>query len=343
MHHPVEVSHTLVLPVAEASGVGEARRRASALAREVGFDETDAGRVALVATEAAGNLVKHTHQGGTLLVRALCQGDTAEVEIVALDTGPGIERLAEALRDGFSTAGSPGTGLGAIARTAHDFDIHSLPGMGTALLARVRARRASGDGGVLEVGAVSVPAPGETVCGDGWAVTEDESGVVSVLVVDGLGHGPGAAEAADAARRAFAATQSLAPGVRLQRVHTALQGTRGAAGAIAEVDPGRGRLRYAGIGNISGVVHTADGTQSLVSHNGILGHQLRAVQEFVHPWPAGAVLVMHSDGVATRWSLDRYPGLAARHPALLAGTLFRDFCRGRDDATVVAAREPLRP
>jgi hypothetical protein len=52
------------------------------------------------------------------------------------------------------------------------------------------------------------------------------------------------------------------------------------------------------------------------------------------------VLVMYSDGLASHWSLDRLPGLAARHPALLAGVLYRDHSRRRDDVTVVAVQGP---
>ena len=67
---------------------------------------------------------------------------------------------------------------------------------------------------------------------------------------------------------------------------------------------------------------------------------MRRVQEFTYPWPPGAILVLHSDGLLSHWTLDRHPGLAARHPMLLAGILYRDFRRGRDDTTVVVAREP---
>jgi len=50
------------------------------------------------------------------------------------------------------------------------------------------------------------------------------------------------------------------------------------------------------------------------------------------------MLVLHSDGLVSHWSLDAYPGLAARDPSLIAGILYRDFTRGRDDVTVVVAK-----
>jgi hypothetical protein len=80
------------------------------------------------------------------------------------------------------------------------------------------------------------------------------------------------------------------------------------------------------------------GSRGLFTHNGTVGAQVRKVQEFEYAWPDGGLLVMHSDGLQTRWSMDPYPGLMARHPAVVAGVLYRDFQRGRDDATVLVLR-----
>jgi hypothetical protein len=77
----------------------------------------------------------------------------------------------------------------------------------------------------------------------------------------------------------------------------------------------------------------------MVSHNGTVGAEMRKVQEFVYRWPKGAPVVFHSDGITTHWDLQAYPGLASRQSALIAGVIFRDFQRGRDDATVVVLRE----
>jgi anti-sigma regulatory factor (Ser/Thr protein kinase) len=329
------VQQTVALPVTEASQVGDARRAAAALAEELGLPETEAGRVALVVTEAASNLVKHARDG-LLLLRAL-EGPPG-VEVLALDRGPGMADVGRCLRDGYSTAGSPGTGLGAIARLAGVFDIHSTPA-GTSLLSQFRAAppAPAGPSAGLQIGVVSVPYPGEAVSGDGWAVAR-AGGRDQVLVVDGLGHGVEAAAAAREAVRAFRQNVGLAPAEVVRALHGALQPTRGAAAAVADLDLPGETLRYAGVGNIGGAV-LADGTsRSLVSHNGTLGHALYKAREFSYPFPKGATLVMHSDGLATRWGLDAYPGLALRHPGLIAATLFRDFRRGRDDVTVLAAR-----
>jgi hypothetical protein len=159
------------------------------------------------------------------------------------------------------------------------------------------------------------------------------------MVADGLGHGPLAAEAADEAATIF--RQSTNPSLPdlMTSIHNALKKTRGAAVALAEFDPALRVIRYVGVGNISSTILHAGTTRSLVSQNGTAGHEVRKIQEFQYPWPEGSTLVMTSDGLQSKWDLKQYPGLIQRHPALLAGALWRDFTRGRDDVTVVAVRE----
>ena len=324
--------------IREVSAVAEARREVTGLARAIGFDASEIGRVALVVTEAATNLVKHTPQG-QVLARAFDRDGVATIEVLALDQGPGITNVGESLRDGYSTAGSPGTGLGAIKRLSDEFDIYSIPGKGSALVAQLRARRpASGNPQApLEIGAVCLPQPGEVACGDAWAV-EWRDGHCVILVADGLGHGADAAAAAMAAVNALRTHPQLAPAELIEFAHGALRSTRGAALAVADLDLAR-EVRYAGVGNISSVALAPGGARHMVSHSGIVGHEARKIQEFVYPWSQDTVLVMHSDGLATHWNLDQYPGLVSRHPSLIAGVLYRDFTRGRDDVAVVVAKK----
>jgi anti-sigma regulatory factor (Ser/Thr protein kinase) len=332
----MEVTRYAVIAVADASQVGEARRWASALAQKQGFDEAGVGRVAIAVTEAGTNLVKHGH-GGEIHLSTLVAGDARGVAVIALDRGQGIERLADAVRDGFSTGGTAGTGLGAIARQAGEFDLYSVRGEGTALLACFWTERPVATGPGLAVGGVSVPKPGEEDCGDGWAVAR-ANGRTLILVADGLGHGSGAAEATRRALDVFRATVAESPAEIMRRIHEGLRATRGAAAAVVEVNR-RGVVRFAGIGNVSATIVDDGTTRSLVSHHGTLGHDVRKIQQFEYPWPAGGMLVLHSDGIGSRWTLARYPGLARRHPALVAAVLYRDFRRGSDDATVVVGRD----
>ena len=194
-----------------------------------------------------------------------------------------------------------------------------------------------------DVGVVWVAAPGEEVCGDGWATADRENFSFS-LVVDGLGHGPAAAEAAAEAVRVFHGHASLDPGSILESLHTALRSTRGAAVAIARLDHANHEVSYAGVGNISGVVldRKTGECSRMVSQNGTVGYTIRKIQVFRYPWTDESLLVMHSDGLGTHWDLDRYPGLPLRHPSLIASVLYRDHKRGRDDVTVLAVG-PERP
>jgi anti-sigma regulatory factor (Ser/Thr protein kinase) len=324
--------------IGEKSAVAEARREVTSLARTVGFDASGIGKVALVVTEAATNLVKHATEG-QLLARAFDRDGIVAIEVLALDQGPGMVNTCESLRDGYSTTGSPGTGLGAIKRLSDEFDIYSIPGKGCALFSQLWSRRPpSGNRPApLEIGAVCLPMPGEVACGDAWAV-EWRGGHCVILVADGLGHGADAAAAAMAAVNALRTHPQLAPAALIEFAHGALRSTRGAALAVADLDLA-GELRYAGIGNIAGVIYAPGANRHMVSHSGIIGHEVRKIQEFAYPWSQDSLLVMHSDGLATHWDLDQYPGLASRRPSLIAGVLYRDFARGRDDVAVVVAKK----
>jgi anti-sigma regulatory factor (Ser/Thr protein kinase) len=331
----VIVTSAQPLVVDEPSQIGEARRRILDLATATGLDEDLQGRLALVVNELGSNLVKHG-SGGVLLVRAI--EAPAAVEVLAIDRGAGMASVADCFRDGYSTAGSPGTGLGAVQRLTSLVDVYTMRPGGTVIVARVSKKGRPGDGAVvLEVGTVSVPRTGEEVCGDGFAVADDQE-FPSLMVVDGLGHGLGAADAARLAVRAFEAAPGLPPGAQVAAIHDALRGSRGAAVSVARIDRARGLVTYSGLGNVAGAIVARGTSRRMVSANGTAGHDAGRIHEFTYPWSDEAVLVMHSDGLASRWQIERYPGLPSHHPSLVAGVLYRDWSRERDDVTVVAAR-----
>ena len=331
---------TCHLPVADRSQIASARQKATAAAHDAGFNETDAHRAGIVATELASNLVKHAVHGGEMLVRART-GEAPEVEVLALDRGPGIADVTRSLADGYSTAGSAGTGLGAVRRLADDFDIYSQSGTGTVIVVRLRPagseRPASS---AFEVGGVSAPMPGESVCGDAWVSIKDRGRVI-VGVVDGLGHGPFAAEAATTAATALVGRSHDTPLEGLRTMHEAIRHTRGAAGVVAMLDLRNAVVNVAGVGNVAVAVVGQGTVRQAVSLSGILGHEVRQFREYQYPWSSGSLLVMHSDGLMSRWSLDAYPGLRQRDPVTIATVLYRDFRRGRDDVTVVVGKEAL--
>lgn len=328
------------IPVTEPSQPSAARFAAHEAAEAAGFSEKDVYRAGLVATELATNLVKHAAHG-EVLVRIESRAPRAEIEIIAIDRGPGIADLPRSLSDGHSTAGTPGTGLGAAKRLSEDFDIHSERNRGTVVLARLRAGRAPGvPSRLLEFSGLALAKPGETICGDAWQIHHHADGALA-LMADGLGHGVQAGEASGAAIAAVGTQSKKNLSELLETMHAGLRHTRGAAAAIAEIRPGPRLVKFAGIGNISATISMVGSVRHAVSLNGTLGHQARLFREYSYPWERDALLVMHSDGLGSRWSLDDYRGLRQRHPAVVAAVLYRDFRRERDDVAIIVGREPV--
>jgi anti-sigma regulatory factor (Ser/Thr protein kinase) len=323
------------LRISESSQVGEARREAQHAAERLGCDESAASNIAIAVTEAATNILKHAG-GGELILRSLGKEEGEGLEVLALDRGPGMSSVKQCFTDGYSTGGGAGTGLGAMSRLASSFDIYSQPERGTALLLRFGKTAPPGR---LQIGAVSVPKPGEEFNGDTWAVVHGERSEL-ILLADGLGHGEDAEEASEAALKPFGRGNGREPAAILEEIHQALRPTRGAAAAVARLDLWKETLHFAGLGNIGGTVLSGGTSRSLVSMAGIAGHQARKVQEFTYPCPPGSLVVLHSDGLSTHFRLDSYPGLRERHAALIAGVLYRDFARGNDDVTVLVAKVP---
>ncbi len=324
---------TRVVAVEEASQVGQARREALSLAQQAGFDEMDAGRVALAATEMATNILKHGRDG-RMYLSLVCGRGGQGVELCAVDNGPGFS-LAQALPDGYSTGGTQGLGLGAIQRQATVLELWS-DSKGAVLVARIYASRCPRDVDVA-YGALRLPMKHEPVSGDAWHLHATGT-TVSLTVIDGLGHGLQASEAAHAGVAAAAGRGTVPAGEVMAALHAGMSGTRGGAAAVAHVEMDTGQLQFAGVGNIAASLCEPAGSRGMASHPGIVGVQFRKAQPFNFHAAAGTLLVMHSDGLQGRWSLRDYPGLFFRHPALIVAVLQRDFDRGRDDTCIVALR-----
>ena len=327
----------MFIEVSESSRTGEARRQAVACAQHLRFEEEQCGAVAITTTELATNLVKHA-QAGCLMIQPISQHGHSGLRVMAIDRGPGIPDISRAMNDGHSTAGSMGTGLGAIRRLCDAFEIYSVPNIGTVIRADFWLKGVHPLRHVpVEIGVVSEPIAGEEVCGDHWGVRVIPSGML-IMIADGLGHGILAYEAAQEATRVLAESRYLEPASIVNEVHDALKKTRGAAVAVAKLDFQKNLLIFAGVGNISGSIVSPGSSRGLPSHNGTLGQHASRVQEFSYPWRTDDLLVMHSDGLTSRWDLERYPGLSNKHPSMIAAMLHRDFCRGRDDVTVFVAK-----
>ncbi|MFI7382549.1 ATP-binding protein [Streptomyces sp. NPDC049813] len=327
------------------------RREATALARRIGLASRRASEVALAVTEIATNLVRHADDG-SIALRTTRFAGRASIECLSLDSGPGIPDLTDAFRDGHSSGSTLGIGLGAIARLADTVDVHSVPGKGTVLLARFSSRAtASAEGAAPPeprppLAGLTRAISGETVCGDTWAgrphsAEDGRPGSVTVMMCDGLGHGPLAARAGEAARAVFRQSAARRPADLLAQMHTGLRGTRGAAMAVAVVDLDAELVELCGVGNVSAFVVDAQQRSTLLSVPGIVGAQLPTLRTFTAPLPRGSALVMHSDGLHQRWSLSDLPGLLTRDPTVIAAQILNHAGVRRDDAGIVVV--PGRP
>jgi len=323
------------IAASDPSHASAARIAVQRLTRDLDFDETRAGRAAILVTEAVTNMLKHAG-GGTLAGRIYEAGDMPALELLAIDEGPGMD-VDESLRDGHSTAGTAGTGLGAMRRLADEFEVYSERGAGTIVRMALGSRGAPGALAGYDLGAVCVPKPGETVSGDAWGFARHEAGI-TLLVADGLGHGPDASRAAESAVSVLLQHPAESAIRILDRAHGKLRATRGAALAVMRHEQAHGKLHYTGVGNIGALILHGATRQAMVSHNGIVGHNVHKSQEYRYAWPAGALLVAHSDGLETQWSVAGFPGLPERHPSVIAAALYRQYSRKRDDVTVVVAR-----
>lgn len=324
------------IALSDGSQVGEARRAAAQLAANLRFDGTQSGQAAIVATELAGNIIRHA-QRGEIVFRVLTDGDNQGLEMLALDKGPGMKDVTKCLSDGYSTAGSPGTGLGSVQRLSTQFDVFSAPGRGAALLSQIWRQPLAGKSSAQQSGVVCLPKEGEHGCGDAWAARNGGPSC-RLIVVDGLGHGLLAADAADESLRVFQGKDFADLKGLMHYLHGALQKTRGAAVALLDFEASRPTVRFLGVGNIAGVITHDGATKSVISWNGTVGHVLHKAEEIEYKWLPGALLVLFSDGLGTKWKLEDYPGLQTRHPSLIAGVLYRDHARGRDDVTVFVKR-----
>ena len=307
------------------------RKAVQIMAERLRFPAARIGQLALAVTEAASNLHKHAEQG-SLLLCVNRDGPQPGIDLVTIDAGPGVRDVSAALRDGHSTAGTLGIGLGAIQRLADFADLYSRPGHGTSLVARfcvsppVSQPRWAG---------LIRPITGETECGDAYGVVPADGAVTAVLC-DGLGHGPLAAAAAAAGVAAVLDDPAGEPAALLERVHRRMSGTRG--GAVGVVQVGGQLARFAGLGNVAASIVSDGQRKSMISIPGIAGVQARTIRQFEYDVPPGSAVIVHSDGVSSRWEAAALPALEARDPLLIAAVLLAEAGVHRDDAGVLVLK-----
>lgn len=308
----------------------------SEIKRMAAAAEFDAKRMAeleIIVAEVTSNIVKHTTSGGELLVKIL--EDNKGLEIIAIDNGPGVSNITKMLEDGVSSTNTLGQGLGAIRRLADHFDIYSIKGWGTVLLVRIyKDRNEPIKKKNIEAGVIMLAKEGETKCGDNYHCVV-RGNQMKFAVSDGLGHGKEAAIAAVESLLVFKKNIMLPPNEQLKRIHDGIKKTRGAVMNITHIDVGSNQAVYCGVGNISSRVQSLTKPKSCISYNGIVGHSIpTTLNNHVMLWNKHDILVIHSDGLSSRWDLQKYPSVTTRDRSIIAAVLFKDFYRKTDDVTI---------
>ncbi len=315
----------------DLSAAATVRAAARECAARLGFSVARIGEVDLVVTEAAKNAVLHG-EGGQALVGT--DGDVVHLSV--LDSGPGMSNLQRCVRDGFSTAGTPGHGLGTILRLSTAADIATAPDAGTVIDARLAE---SSDTKLpleaFEVGTIVRAHPDESVSGDTIAVaTAGEE--TTVMVIDGLGHGRRAHEVAELAVAAFRDSAREDPESIVREIDAALRGVRGGVVGVAHIGPTH--LSLCTLGNIDAFVLGPDRETRFPATHGTAGVAIPRLTTHRTEFGPRDVLVMHSDGLRRVRDPMRFPGLLARRASTISAVLFRDHERRSDDASVAVVR-----
>ena len=344
----MDISQTESIEIIEQSQINEARRKVVSYAREHGLSEKSRDRLAIVCTELGTNLIKHTPHGGQLLLQAVIEEDREGIELYALDNGNGMDTNI-CMVDGFSSTGTMGTGLGAIARLTDDFHIHATTGKGTVIQTRIWDPARSNDSADQQLpefanprrakysfGGLNIPKKGEVISGDKWNVVQ-KGDYLNVLLVDGLGHGIEASDASTLAIKRFKENLNLPPAALMKLLHQSLRGSRGAVAAVARINLVKDTLDYCGLGNVAGIIYLPTERKHLVSMNGTVGYEARKFMEFNLPFPKESILVMHSDGLSSK-TFSAMDDVFEKEAALIAGWLVQQHAKNNDDASVIVVR-----
>ena len=326
-------------PVADRSYVSIIKRDVRALAQTLGFAASRLGELDIIIAELTSNLVKYA-QDGELLVRAIPGTIHAGIELISVDSGPGMVDSARMMMDGVSTGGSLGQGLGAVNRLADLFQLYSLPGRCTVGLVRVYVEppKQPPKNPSATVRALLVSKADQTPCGDGFYCKLTITSL-RLFLGDGLGHGLPAHQAVAAATRTMVLQRENSPAAWLTAIHRAAIGTRGLVGTAAVFDFATRKWTVCGVGNIRTQLCGGSYQKSYAAQNGIIGYNMpRMLLEQQLPYEPGQLLVMASDGIQTRWNPARYPTISRYDPMVLAAAIYKEHGRRTDDMSVVVAR-----
>ncbi len=334
------------LPVSHASDVGESRRLIRTLANELGFSTKEIEELAIAVSELASNLVKHAAGGGLLTVTPVEDERGLGIRLESLDNGPGIVDFEQAIANGFSTAGSLGCGLGAVNRLCDEFEIQPrVDGKTGTQITCLRWKREPIRKTIacpLSFGVATRAYRNMEYNGDSFVVrTWNESALVALI--DGLGHGKNASEAANTTKEYIEKHYDQPLESLFRGVGRACHASRGVVMVLARFDFNMApiKLTFANIGNIEARVFASPTPITFRVRRGVMGFNAPNPVITEHPWSPDNVLVLHTDGLKTMKNWSDFPELAGATADYTAQRLLQKLATGNDDATVIVVRNIL--
>lgn len=316
------------------------KREIHNLALQLGFTPHRAGETDIIVAELTSNLIKYAN-GGELLYRANVEEGQNEIEIYCLDKGTGFENVSKIMNDGYSSSNTLGHGLGSIKRLSNDFQIYSMKNWGCVQYVKICEKSDFGLSDIkkgLNHSAIALNYPGEKVCGDAYYIKNLKKGF-QIFVGDGLGHGQNAHEAVQLAVKAFKQSTESDPAEILRDIHSKVKKSRGLVATVATVDYGLEVWNICGIGNINTRIYDGLENKTYTPYNGIIGHNIpRTLNNSVVPYKKHQIIIMHSDGLRTRWNLSDMTSIFKQSPGIIASALLKENIRGTDDATILVGK-----
>lgn len=326
--------------VEERSFVSYVKREIHLEVIKAQFNEKQVASIDIIVSELTSNLIKHAGSG-ELLYRTTESESGPIFEIISIDRGPGMAEPDRMMVDGVSTSGTLGQGLGAISRLSTNSQIYTKRGVGTivySMVSSVTSKKNTPKKFFVDVRALCVSKPRETVCGDGYGVAGDAS-LTKIFFGDGLGHGEHAKAAVDCAKDFFFTCDGMDPVDIIRGMHDKVRRTRGLVVAIAVFDKISSQLRVCGVGNIAVRLFNGLSLKNYMSYNGTVGLNIpNSLKSSVFAVEKNQHLIMSSDGIRTRWNMAQYPSIFKYDNIILAAALYRDNSRGNDDASVLIAK-----
>lgn len=309
------------------------------MALAAGFSEKRVAELDIIVAEITSNLNKYAI-GGELLVGVFEEPVYSYIELICIDNGPGMTDLARMMSDGYSSTNTMGHGLGSIKRLSDQFDIFSVKNWGTILLSRIYkvAPPRPASKRTFRLAPLILAKPGEVTSGDGHYIKRTENRI-KIMLADGLGHGPEANFAINEAARAFKQCPANSPVEMIRYLHTSVRKTRGLVATIVVIDLETKQLRIAGVGNIATKLVGTVLSKTHLAYNGIIGHNIpNTMNDQVLALSEYSQLVMCSDGMRSRWDINKYPGISRADISIQAAAIYKDFARRTDDMSVLIAK-----